>query len=171
MRAVAPLIALLAAAGCAGQAGMRTSAESVTRRPSILCDDIILQARTGHDGGYRVVLGIISVPPARLDQVVPTHSAPWAYWRKAGLVVRASQRWVSVAVPKAWRTRAAITWGSSGPVSALRVAPCPSPPKLWNAYAGGFYVRKSHECVPLTFTVGRSLQTVRFGIGGACGRH
>lgn len=163
MRAVATLTTLVTIAVLAAHAGATT-----VPPPTVSCDDIILQARTGYEGGYRVVLGIISVPPARLPQVVATQSTPWAYWRKAGLVVRSSNAPVTVSIPKPWRTRAAITWGSSGNVGALKIAACPSPPNRWNAYAGGFYIRTRRECVPLTFTVGRRSQTVRFGIGGAC---
>jgi hypothetical protein len=75
---------------------------------------------------------------------------------------------VRVAVPRAWRKRAAVTWGRSGPVSALTIAACPSPPQVWNAYAGGFLLRARRECMPLTFTVGQRSQTVRFGLGGRC---
>jgi hypothetical protein len=132
------------------------------------CGDIIGQAETGRDAGYRVVLGVISVPPAHLTQVVASSSPRWPYWRKAGLVVRAGTLPVRVAVPRAWRKRVAITWGRSGTVSALTIAACPSPPRLWNAYAGGFLLRARRECVPLTFTVGRRSQTVRFGLDGRC---
>ena len=136
--------------------------------PTVPCSDVIGQAKTGRDAGYRVVLGVVSVPPARLTQVVAAGSTRWPYWRKAGLVVRASSLPVRVAVPRAWRKRAAITWGSSGTVGALTIAACPSPPQLWNAYAGGFLLRTRRECVPLTFTVGRRSQTVSFGLGGRC---
>jgi hypothetical protein len=136
--------------------------------PTVPCDDVIGQAKTGRDAGYRVVLGVASVPPARLTQVVASGSTRWPYWRKAGLVIRASSLPVRVAVPRTWRKRAAVTWGRSGTVSALTIAACPSPPQVWNAYAGGFLLRARRECVPLTFTVGRRSQTVRFGLGGRC---
>jgi hypothetical protein len=163
MRALATLTALITVAVVAAHAVATT-----VRVPTVSCSDIILQVKSGRQAGYRVVLGIVSVPPAQLTQVVATNSTPWAYWRKAGLVIRASHTPVGVSIPKAWRKRAAITWGSSGNVSALKIAPCPSASKVWNAYAGGFYIRAPRECVPLTFTVGRRSQTVRFGVGGAC---
>jgi hypothetical protein len=162
MRAAATFTALITAAVLAAHAG------ATTAPPTVTCDDVILQVKSGRRAGYRVVLGIVSVPPARLAQVVPTNSKPWAYWRKAGLVVRAGRTPVTVSIPRPWRTRAAITWGGSGKVSALEIAPCPSRSTVWNAYAGGFFIRARRECVPLTFTVGRRSQTVRFGIGGAC---
>src|SRR5207244_7195671 len=78
---------------------------------------------------YRLVLGAVSVPPAYLAQVVPTGEKPWAYWRKAGLVVRAGGSAVSISVPPAWRGRAGIAWGngSNGVFESLRIAPWPGP--------------------------------------------
>jgi hypothetical protein len=138
--------------------------------PTVSCDQIILGVGSGRVGGDRVVLGVVSVPPAFQPQVVRTHTKPWTYWHKAGLAVRGNSAPVVVTVPKAWRTRAAITWGDSGIVSALRIAPCRpgSPPKVWNAYAGGFYLRSRSACVPLIFRVGHRQKTVRFGLGRRC---
>jgi hypothetical protein len=159
--------ATLAAVAASAAVAAHATATS-TRVPTVPCRDVIGQARSGHDGGYRVVLGVVSVPPARLTQVVPTGERRWPYWRKAGLVVRASGVSVGVSVPRVWGSRAAIVWGGSGQVPALRIAACPSPPGVWNAYAGGFLIRTRRQCVPLTFTVGRRSQTVRFRVGGAC---
>jgi hypothetical protein len=74
-----------------------------------------------------------------------------------------------VSVPKAWRTRAAIGWGSVHEAAALRIDSCPPSGELgdWNPYAGGFSVRRP-ACVPLTFRVGEREKTVRFGIGKRC---
>jgi hypothetical protein len=144
------------------------AAATTARLPTVPCRDVIGQAKTGHDGGYRVVLGVVSVPPARLTQVVATGSRPWHYWRKAGLVIHAGNAPVTVTVSPAWRTRAAFVWGGSGVVHSLRFAACPSPAGVWNAYAGGFYLRARRACVPLVFMVDRRLQVVRFGIGAAC---
>jgi hypothetical protein len=137
---------------------------------TVPCDEIILSVRSGNAGGYRVVLGVISVPPAYRPQVVATGSKPWTHWSKAGLVIRGGSPPVSVSVPKAWRKRAAITWGNNtGIVSALRIAPCPrSASAPWNAYSGGFYLRSRSACVPLIFRVGQRSATVRFGLGRAC---
>lgn len=163
MRTVATIVTLAAASVLAAHAAAR-----VTRVPTVPCRDVIGQAKTGRDGGYRVVLGVVSVPPARLTQVVATGGRPWRYWRKAGLVIRAGKALIGVKLPKGWRSRAAVSWGSSGAVPALKIAACPSSPGVWNAYAGGFLLRTRRQCVPLTFTVGRRSQTVRFGVGGAC---
>lgn len=152
-----------------GAVGMVARAAPSQPVPTVPCDEIILHAKSGRAGGYRVVLGVVSVPPARLIQVVPTHDRPWAYWRKVGLVVRAGAPPVTVSVPATWRSRAAITWGNStGIVSALRIASCPGAAGVWNAYAGGFYLRARSACVPLRFTVSGRTSVVRFGVGRAC---
>lgn len=120
---------------------------------------------------YRLVLNAVSVPPVYLKQVVATHEQPWAYWRKAGLVVRAGSDVLTVSVPKAWRSRAAIAWGYGGHgiFSSLQIARCGSDPHIGNAYSGGFYLRSSSACLPLTFRIGTRTTTIRFGIGRKCG--
>ena len=150
-----------------------TAATAVEARPNTVptmpCDQIILRIRSGHAGGYRIVLGVVSVPPARLIQIVPTHNRPWAYWRKAGLAVRAGSPPVTVSVPAAWRRRAAITWGNRpGTGSALRIASCRGAKAVWNAYAGGFYIRTRSACVPLRISVAGRSRIVRFGLGRPC---
>jgi hypothetical protein len=135
----------------------------------VTCDQIILRPKVPFANGYRRVLDEIAVPPAYIPQVVSTPSRPWPYWEKAGLVVRAGRVQVSVSVPQAWRTRAAITWGNGKPAaSSLRFHVCPSPPNVWNAYAGGFFLRSRGACVPLLFQVGTRRRTVRFGIDRKC---
>jgi hypothetical protein len=136
---------------------------------TVPCWEVAGQAASGTEGGYRVVLGVVSVPPAYLDGVVATRSKPWAYWRKAGLVVLAGNAPVDVSVPRAWRDRVAITWGNRpGYLSSLRIAACGSRFAGWLGYAGGFYIRAPSACVPLIFRVGRRSATVRFGIGQTC---
>lgn len=138
--------------------------------PTVSCDKIILSVASGTQGRYRIVLGAVSVPPPYLRQVVrPDESARFPYWRKAGLVVRGGSLPVTVSVPPAWRTRAAITWGNSPVGSGLRIASCPAlEGQLWNAYAGGFLLRSRSACVPLVFRVGGQTTTVRFGVGQRC---
>ena len=140
-----------------------------TAAPTVPCHDIIGQVNSGRVDGYRIVLGVVSVPRPRLQAPVHVSSRPWIYWTKAGINVRAGRVPVRILVPRRWRRREAITWGNeTGIVSALRIAPCPSPPKVWNAYSGGFYLRSRSACVPLTFCVGERSRTVRFGIGIRC---
>src|ERR1700726_3843225 len=113
MRLRFALIAFLGAASCAASLARGGDAFSPAARPVVPCDEIILDTKFPYrTGGYRAVLGVVAVPPLYLRQVVPTQSKPWAYWRKAGLVVRAGSPQVSVTVPPAWRTRASITWGN-----------------------------------------------------------
>ena len=159
----------LAAAVVAGTslslgAGARAAGSTV---PSVSCLAAIGQARSGRQDGYRVVLGVVSVPPGYLKQVVPTRTGPWRAWRKAGLAIRTGSAPVVVSVPRAWRKRVAITWGGTGPVEALRIEGCPPPATAWSVYAGGFYLR-APACVPLVFRVGSRRTTVRFGVGRRC---
>jgi hypothetical protein len=112
---------------------------------------------------------VISVPPAHIEQTVPTKSTPWAYWSKAGLIVRADGVPVTVSVAASWRTRAAIVWGNNGgPNSSLTIAGCGTNRRVGLAYAGGFYLRASSACVPLVFRVATRSATVRFGVGRRC---
>ena len=94
------------------------AAATTTGVPTIPCTDVIGQAKTPRDSGYRVVLGVVSAPPARLMQMVATGERPWAYWRKAGLVVRAGSSTVGVSVPRAtvpsWQLRHSVLFEPSG---------------------------------------------------------
>jgi hypothetical protein len=149
---------------------LAASAATSRALPTVSCNSIVLRLKSGHAGHYRVVLGAVSVPPAYGPQVVRSLNASWPFWRKAGLAVHGGSRVVVVTVPKAWRRRAAITWGDSAIVSGLRFAPCRALPGLgvWNGYAGGFYLRSRSACVPLTFRVGQRAKTVRFGLAKRC---
>jgi len=152
-------------------------ARSASSAPTLIvrCGEIIHHTAFPYLGDrrprfrYRLVLGVVSAPPTYLQQVIPTHRHPWAYWYKSGLVVRAGSESVTVSVPRAWRSRVAITWGNNtGIVHTLRIAGCGSDPSVGNAYAGGFYLRSSSACVPLIFGVGKRSATVRFGVGRTC---
>jgi hypothetical protein len=116
--------------------------------------------------GERVLFGRVAVPPRYLPQVVSV-SEEWPQWRKAGLLVRAGAKGVSISVPPKWRARVAIEWGDSGVVPALRIAACTRAPYSWNVYTGGFHLR-APACVPLVVRVGKRSTTVRFGIGVRC---
>jgi hypothetical protein len=156
--------------GVVTTASLAARSAKTTAPPTVSCSGIVLQVRSGHAAGYRVVLGTVSVPPAHLPQVVPSRNKAWPFWRKAGLNVRGGSSAVVVTVPKAWRRRVAITWGDSQIGSGLQIASCSAflPPKVWNGYAGGFYLRSRSACVPLTFRVGRRAKTVWFGLGKRC---
>ena len=173
---IAALIAALALAALTGGAAR----PSPSPPPStVACDNVILHAKFPHaTSGYRLVLGVVSVPPAHLPNVYSTHRRPWRYFRKAGLVVRADRGPVVVSVAKAWRNRVAISWGGAGG-SALRIARCSTKyelrdkdangaPKMGNAYAGGFHLRSRSACVPLIFRAGTRSAVVRFGLGRPC---
>jgi hypothetical protein len=160
-------VAALVTLTCLGIASTRASAETSRTVP---CDELILHVKFPYGDHYRLLLDVISVPPAFLAQIVPSGKKPWRYWRKAGLIVTGSEP-VSVSVPQAWRGRAAITWGNRpGVFSSLRIAGCPPEQDVakGRAYAGGFYLKSRSACVPLTFRVGERITTVRFGLGKRC---
>lgn len=168
--------AVVLAVGLATLTGMTASSAWPAPATKIVpCEDVIGRTKFPYLGNsrpehrYRHVLGVAAVPPAYMQQVVPTGWKPWAYWRKQGLVVRATGAAVNVSVPKAWRKRAAITWGNrGGPVSSLRIAGCRVAANVGNAYAGGFYLSSASACVALVFRVGKRSATVRFGVGQRC---
>ncbi len=151
-----------------------TAPRATATAPFVRCADIIGQAASPNQDGYRLVLGRISVPPAYMQQgaVRVTGNGRWTHWRKTGMVVREGNFTVTVSVPKAWRSRAAITWGNNDLpiVSSLKFTGCGNGPltNVWNAWAGGFYLRAPTACVPLIFRVGTMSETVRFGIGKRC---
>ncbi len=168
MRIAAVIVALALGGGLTGVAARASSPPSRT----VPCGENILlghKLKFPYGGGYRLVLGVVSVPPAYLRQVVRSGNQSWPYWRKAGLVLRAGST-VGVSVPKAWRERVAITWGNRpGVYSSLRIVGCKPSQDVGNAYAGGFYLRSRSACAPLIFRVGNRSATVRFGLGRTCG--
>lgn len=161
------MIAVVAVA--LGSAWVSSAVGTRAQVRTVPCDQVI-----DHPGfpyrsdGYRLVLNTFSVPPAYLRQVVQV-GGRWPYWRKAGLVIRAGVSAVTVTVPRAWRSRAAIIWGNAGnPASSLRFASCAGRSREGRAYAGGLYLRARSGCVPLVFRVGARAATVRFGAGRRC---
>jgi hypothetical protein len=163
---LALLVAVVATARAGGGGDAAGNAQSIT----VGCGAVIGTARSGHDSGYRVVLSIVSAPQGFLSGVVHVPQfAPFAYWSKAGMVIRSSTKPVTVTVPKAWRNRLRIDWGNPAPeATAVTFEPCSSAPPTWNGYAGGFFLRGRAACVPLSFTVGRRHATLRFGVGRHC---
>jgi hypothetical protein len=158
---IVPIILAIGAGASAAPADGR--AEEV---PTVLCRDAILRETTA--GQKRIVLGVVSLPPAYLAQVVRWQDGRWGYWRKAGLVIQAGSPLVRVSVPKAWRDRVAIGWGGVGPLSSLQVEACAPPPAFWYAFSGGFSLSTRSACVPLRIQVAERSTTVRFGIGRRC---
>jgi len=161
--------------GFAVLAGMTASSASSAAGRAVSCSDIIDYTRFPYLGNsrpedrYRQVLGVVAVPPAFMQQVVPTGQKPWTYWHKQGLVIRAGGEVVTVTVPKIWRGRAAIIWGNSGSAfSSLRFEGCGGSANVGHAYAGGFLLRSPSACIPLIFRVGNRSATVRFGVGQRC---
>jgi hypothetical protein len=140
--------------------------------PAVGCDEIALRARSGVEDGSRVLLDAVSVPGSRYlaAEASRTRKQHWPYFRNAGLAVRAGSVAVRVEVPEGWRDRVALSWGGSPASTSVRFAACPAAPgRVWNAYAGGFYLRSQADCVPLHVVVGGTSTTVRVGIGRACG--
>jgi hypothetical protein len=166
MRVALPIVALVLTA----LIGVAARGAHAAPPPTVPCGDIIDYPKFPYpNAGYRLLLGVISAPAARLSHAYPSDSRPWTYFLKAGLIIGKGAS-VSVSVPIAWRSRLAIVWGNSTPiVSSLRIAACESEPNVGHAYAGGFYLRSRSACVPLIFRVGQRSATVRFGIGRACG--
>jgi hypothetical protein len=162
--------ALIVASALAGLTGVTARSAPSPPSSTVSCEPIILDTKFPYpNGGYRLVLGVVSVPPAYVRQVVPTGRRPWAYWRKAALVIRGESPPVTVSVAKAWRSQVRMGWGDGGG-SSVRFESCPpSGPKGGNAYSGGFHLRSRSACVPLIFRVGQRSETVRFGVGRRCG--
>lgn len=167
-------MALLLGVLLVGAATAAAGPSALARVRTVPCSESIDQTRFPYVGSsrpdrrYRTVLGAISVPPAYLEQIVETGERPWAYWRKAGLVVRGDGRPVSVTVPTAWRERVGIGWGNAdGVFTSIRFAGCTSEPGIGHAFAGGFVLR-SPGCVPLVVRVGDQRAVVRFGLGRRC---
>jgi hypothetical protein len=163
--------ALTVAIACAASATMSAVAAEPAAKTIVACGDVIGQAGSGSLDGSRVVLGVASVPPARIQRAATSGVSSWKYFAKWGVAVRRGAS-VTVSVPTAWRRRVAITWGASTPiVSTLGFATCRSlggKAQPWNTYPGGFYIDTRTACVPLTVTAGDRSRTLRFGIGRSC---
>jgi hypothetical protein len=156
------IVALLALAG-------PTASAAPAGAPGPSCRSIVVPGGSFTWRPTRVVLGVVDVPPAYIPQTVKT-GGRWPYWSKVGLVVRADSPPVVVSVPRVWRDRVAIAWGSARPGPVLVFCSCPPSSSLggWNPYSGGFLLRSKSACVPLVFRVGTKTATVRFGVGKRC---
>ena len=145
-------------------AGARATPQYPT--PLVACDTVVLRPPRASPGA-RIVFGGIAFVGARVYQVGDVGGdGSFRLFAKIGLYVRAGTPTFTLSVPPQWRSRAGIGWGT-GIVAALRIAACPSPRRIWNGYAGGFYVR-NRACVPLIVRVGDRPAVLRFGIGRPC---
>jgi hypothetical protein len=122
--------------------------------------------------GWRVVLGVISMPSAShpLESEPESGLGVWKYFAKAGVGIRRGRATVTVTVPKPWRSRVGIGWGNRTVIlSSIRFSGCPgSTSPSWSAYAGGFYLRRHTACVPLVVGDGHRTTTVRIAIDWTC---
>jgi hypothetical protein len=129
------------------------------------CGDIVDH---GLPPGYREPLATLAVPAAFLPNVGSDPSAaPFTFWTKAGIVIRANSVLTVAVAPKA-ANRIHITWGgATGTV--IRFPACHTGAK-WNAFAGGFLARTATSCVPLIVRAGRRHAIVTFGLGRRCSK-
>jgi hypothetical protein len=177
-RIVGGIVVVAVAAFAAGCGGSEESSAPPTTAsqpaasdlPLVSCDDSIGGARySGTDDGARIVLGVISVPPAYVPEAAaPGGAGGWKYSAPADFVVRSEQPPFDLSVPKEWRDRVAISFGGTKPVPALRIPTCPNNGLPWNAFAVVFSLQERTACVPLTVAVGGKSETVRFGLGERC---
>ena len=144
---------------------------------TVPCEEVIDHVRFPYIGNRdprfraRLVLAAVSAPGAFVPQVSPTESRPWSSFAKWGMVVRAGAGApVTVTVPRAWRDRLAISWGNAqhDVFHTLRFPRCGLDAGTGNAYAGGFFLRRQSDCVPLRFEVGERRRVLWFGIGRRC---
>lgn len=161
-------IALLVALAVSMVAPSYPAAAQVAPTTPLPCADTI----GGGDppfSGYAKVLDQVWLPTRRALGSVrlvdpPAPSARW--WSKQGLVVRAKATF-TLTVPKAWRGRLAIGWGSPAqPSEMVTVSRC-DVGGTWLAYAGGYWVSKP-ACVPLIVQSARHRKIVHVGVGAAC---
>ena len=179
LRPATALAGAVLVAACTASTGTSATGSHPATQPPVAAPADGCQLPVGNEPsspGGKIVLGVISLGPDVLQPPVPVHQGWWRYWQKHGLWIWTGHQAVTITVPKAWRNRAAITWGvNAGIVSTLRLpgtllSPgCPVGPGTWNGYAGGFYLRSSSACVPLVFGLGRRSAVVRVGVGRRCG--
>jgi hypothetical protein len=178
LRPATALAGAVLVAACTASTGTSATGSHPAAQPPVAAPADGCQLPVGNEPsspGGKIVLGVISLGPDFMQPTVPVHQGRWRYWQKHGLWIWAGHQAVTITVPKAWRNRAAITWGvNAGIVSMLRLpgtllSPgCPAGPGTWNGYAGGFYLRSRSACVPLVFGVGRRSAVVRVGVGRRC---
>lgn len=172
MRLTQPIVLGIALALLGGFVAGARAASSWAPEQTVGCDRIVLQARSGVEDGFRILLDSVSIPGAgHLERdAARVPGRQWPYYRNAGLAIRAGATAVSVSVPVGWRDRLALSWGGARPSSTIRFAPCAAGAAgVWNAFSGGIHLRAPADCVPLLVRVGGLSTTVRVGVGRACG--
>lgn len=142
---------------------------------TVPCAEVIDTVSFPHVGSAQypsqLVLASVSAPGRHLPQSSPTGASPWTHFSKWGMVVRGGDGAdVSVTVPLAWRARVAISWGNAQHrvFHTLRFPRCGDDATRGNAYAGGLFLRRAADCVPLRFRVGSRTRLVWFGIVSRC---
>jgi hypothetical protein len=68
-----------------------------------------------------------------------------------------------------WRQRARIDFGRDNGSTLTLTACSQRPAGLWDAYAGGLYLRTAAACVPVVFRIGNRSAAVYFSVGRNCG--
>jgi hypothetical protein len=172
MRLTRTVVLGLALALLGGLVAGARGAPSRAPEQTVGCDRIVLQARSGVEDGFRILLDSVSIPGAgHLERdAARAPGRRWPYYRNAGLAIRAGATAVSVSVPEGWRDRLALSWGGARPSSTVRFAPCAAGAAgVWNAFSGGIHLRAPADCVPLLVRVGGLSTTMRVGVGRACG--
>ena len=167
--ACAFLICAAVVAGC-GSGGV-PSGHPVPTLSAVPCSytaDGVIGVQTTPPAGFRAVLKNIRVMTTSLEQAAPMPPGKWPYFSKTAMLIWAGTGPVSVSVPASWRGRAAISWGSFGQVETLTLGACASPGGVWDAFAGGLYLRTTKACVPVQFRLGGRTVTVTYGVGREC---
>jgi hypothetical protein len=168
----AAVFVLLVFIGALPMTGAAGASSSVAAENTLPCQDVIAWPDLKDLTDYSKVLGRVALPTkSALGAVRQSDSAEaaTAYWSKQGLVIKWGAR-VAMTVPRAWRGRMAIGWGSpAAPTEHLLIAGCKAgqDPGAWLAFAGGFWVSEP-ACVPLIVDVGQRRQRVHIGVGAAC---
>jgi len=134
------------------------------------CTDTIGNLSNPAGSDRHVALGLFSVPSVTVGSERLFGVLHWRYWTKVAVGVRRYRAPVTVSVPKAWRSKVAVTWGNrAGIMSSIRFSSCADATSPnWSAYAGGFYLRQHIVCVPLIVSDGQRTATVRVAIDGKC---
>lgn len=90
--------------------------------PTVRCSAVILRPQT-LDGTHRVVLRNVAFWRRRAFQIAAVGGS-LPFWSRTLLFIRSSRTSVTIGVPRAWRTRAALAWGvaASSPRCGLQAA-------------------------------------------------